>query len=126
MDIFALKAGNSKSYLAEFPDSTISTNSSHLYCVPMLCPVLFFLSRFPGLPLLQVIPDPFPLHSVILILGNHAGAVSQEENKNNEQDYHHRDQRSEEHTSELQSRFDLVCRLPIENTKIRRCIGASP
>src|SRR5699024_1852793 len=92
MDIFALKAGNSKSYLAEFPDSTISTNSSHLYCVPMLCPVLFFLSRFPGLPLLQVIPDPFPLHSVILILGNHAGAVSQEENKNNEQDYHHRDQ----------------------------------
>src|SRR5699024_12225456 len=26
--------------------------------------------------------------------------------------------RSEEHTSELQSRFDLVCRLPLEKTKI--------
>src|SRR5699024_3049960 len=29
-----------------------------------------------------------------------------------------RDQRSEEHTSELQSRFDLVCRLLLEKTKI--------
>src|SRR5699024_10188368 len=29
--------------------------------------------------------------------------------------------RSEEHTSELQSRFDLVCRLLLEKKKIRRC-----
>src|SRR5699024_1766001 len=29
-----------------------------------------------------------------------------------------RGRRSEEHTSELQSRFDLVCRLLLENTKI--------
>src|SRR5699024_11999668 len=28
-----------------------------------------------------------------------------------------RDERSEEHTSELQSRFDLVCRLPLEKKK---------
>src|SRR5437868_7475008 len=32
--------------------------------------------------------------------------------------------RSEEHTSELQSRFDLVCRLLLEK-KNRRCHGAS-
>src|SRR5438067_3209203 len=29
------------------------------------------------------------------------------------------DQRSEEHTSELQSRFDLVCRLLLEKKKLR-------
>src|SRR5437868_11183161 len=29
--------------------------------------------------------------------------------------------RSEEHTSELQSRFDLVCRLLLEKKKDRRC-----
>src|SRR5437868_12475884 len=29
--------------------------------------------------------------------------------------------RSEEHTSELQSRFDLVCRLLLEKKKTRRC-----
>src|SRR5438067_5282771 len=34
------------------------------------------------------------------------------------QDGHrHRDHRSEEHTSELQSRFDLVCRLLLEKKK---------
>src|SRR5438067_10271108 len=31
--------------------------------------------------------------------------------------------RSEEHTSELQSRFDLVCRLLLEKKKIRRSTG---
>src|SRR6266704_4083554 len=31
---------------------------------------------------------------------------------------HHRAGRSEEHTSELQSRFDLVCRLLLEKKKI--------
>src|SRR5207249_5412301 len=30
--------------------------------------------------------------------------------------------RSEEHTSELQSRFDLVCRLLLEKKKITRCL----
>src|SRR5438067_9912918 len=30
--------------------------------------------------------------------------------------------RSEEHTSELQSRFDLVCRLLLEKKKIKTCI----
>src|SRR5437868_10426962 len=30
-------------------------------------------------------------------------------------------ERSEEHTSELQSRFDLVCRLLLEKKKKRRC-----
>src|SRR5437868_12691498 len=36
--------------------------------------------------------------------------------------------RSEEHTSELQSRFDLVCRLLLEKTKLRAQIsrGVSP
>src|SRR5699024_11348412 len=32
--------------------------------------------------------------------------------------------RSEEHTSELQSRFDLVCRLLLERTKV--CYNTSP
>src|SRR5699024_11340389 len=32
-----------------------------------------------------------------------------------------RELRSEEHTSELQSRFDLVCRLLLEKKKIRKC-----
>src|SRR5699024_11449964 len=32
------------------------------------------------------------------------------------------DLRSEEHTSELQSRLDRVCRLLLENTKVRRSI----
>src|SRR5699024_11713460 len=31
-----------------------------------------------------------------------------------------RDERSEEHTSELQSRFDLVCRLLLEKKKIEK------
>src|SRR5690349_24563795 len=31
-------------------------------------------------------------------------------------------ERSEEHTSELQSRRDLVCRLLLEKKKIRRCV----
>src|SRR5699024_12866290 len=35
-----------------------------------------------------------------------------------------RDWRSEEHTSELQSRFDLVCRLLLEKKKRRRCCDA--
>src|SRR5207249_9347409 len=34
-------------------------------------------------------------------------------------EYLHRDHRSEEHTSELQSRFDLVCRLLLEKKKIQ-------
>src|SRR6266513_5527741 len=33
--------------------------------------------------------------------------------------------RSEEHTSELQSRFDLVCRLLLEKKKIQPCISLS-
>src|SRR5438067_5697609 len=33
------------------------------------------------------------------------------------------DPRSEEHTSELQSRFDLVCRLLLEKKKRRECGG---
>src|SRR5438067_3988140 len=38
---------------------------------------------------------------------------------------HHRAQRSEEHTSELQSRFDLVCRLLLEKKKNRPNSGLS-
>src|SRR5437868_8478420 len=34
----------------------------------------------------------------------------------------HRDGRSEEHTSELQSRFDLVCRLLLEKKKKKKKI----
>src|SRR5437868_10766233 len=34
------------------------------------------------------------------------------------------DGRSEEHTSELQSRFDLVCRLLLEKKKRSRCLDA--
>src|SRR5699024_90691 len=37
----------------------------------------------------------------------------------------HHDRRSEEHTSELQSRFDLVCRLLLEKKNIQQCISAS-
>src|SRR5437868_11059754 len=33
-------------------------------------------------------------------------------------------ERSEEHTSELQSRFDLVCRLLLEKKKIRRTFSS--
>src|SRR5438067_3461227 len=36
-----------------------------------------------------------------------------------------RDQRSEEHTSELQSRFDLVCRLLLEKKKHRERLQLS-
>src|SRR5699024_12360007 len=36
--------------------------------------------------------------------------------------YHHIQKRSEEHTSELQSRFDLVCRLLLEKKKITDCV----
>src|SRR2546422_7191359 len=40
---------------------------------------------------------------------------------------HHRDDRSEEHTSELQSRLHLVCRLLLEKKKIpdTLCLSAS-
>src|SRR5438067_5048268 len=42
---------------------------------------------------------------------------------------HHRARRSEEHTSELQSRFDLVCRLLLEKKKRKntrlRCTRSS-
>src|SRR5207249_12297291 len=34
-----------------------------------------------------------------------------------EQDWQEKEERSEEHTSELQSRFDLVCRLLLEKKK---------
>src|SRR6266536_1474075 len=34
--------------------------------------------------------------------------------------------RSEEHTSELQSRVDLVCRLLLEKTKDTTCSGSTP
>src|SRR5439155_5810529 len=34
--------------------------------------------------------------------------------------------RSEEHTSELQSRGHLVCRLLLEKKKLRKCITAAP
>src|SRR5690349_22322048 len=34
--------------------------------------------------------------------------------------------RSEEHTSELQSRRDLVCRLLLEKKKYRQPVGAAP
>src|SRR5438067_10119332 len=34
--------------------------------------------------------------------------------------------RSEEHTSELQSRFDLVCRLLLEKKKLPRLFARSP
>src|SRR5438874_4024514 len=37
-----------------------------------------------------------------------------------------RGQRSEEHTSELQSRRDLVCRLLLEKKKCRNTISSSP
>src|SRR6266513_6442464 len=42
---------------------------------------------------------------------------------------HHRlrASRSEEHTSELQSRFDLVCRLPLEKkNKYSNCVRLTP
>src|SRR5699024_12189949 len=35
--------------------------------------------------------------------------------------YLRREERSEEHTSELQSRFDLVCRLLLEKKKRKKC-----
>src|SRR5699024_12597745 len=34
--------------------------------------------------------------------------------------------RSEEHSSELQSRFDLVCRLLLEKKKLSHCYGLIP
>src|SRR5699024_11902452 len=37
-----------------------------------------------------------------------------------------RHMRSEEHTSELQSRFDVVCRLSLENTKLTIAAGLQP
>src|SRR2546422_7043055 len=37
----------------------------------------------------------------------------------------HRDERSEEHTSELQSRLHLVCRLLLEKKKYRGPVGGS-
>src|SRR5699024_12266881 len=39
------------------------------------------------------------------------------EGQNSFQEYFHESMRSEEHTSELQSRFDLVCRLLLEKKK---------
>src|SRR5690349_22097469 len=37
---------------------------------------------------------------------------------------HHKNRRSEEHTSELQSRRDLVCRLLLEKKKIKERVKA--
>src|SRR5689334_24368743 len=39
---------------------------------------------------------------------------------------HHRDPRSEEHTSELQSQFHLVCRLLLEKKKIHQIRCSTP
>src|SRR5689334_24222537 len=44
------------------------------------------------------------------------------EHKNDEQNQHDVDQRSEEHTSELQSQFHLVCRLLLEKKKKKKKI----
>src|SRR5438309_7152408 len=38
---------------------------------------------------------------------------------------HRNDLRSEEHTSELQSQFHLVCRLLLEKKKVLRCVPKS-
>src|SRR2546428_1655747 len=39
---------------------------------------------------------------------------------------HFKTRRSEEHTSELQSRSDLVCRLLLEKKKTKRCLHLYP
>src|SRR5437868_13265486 len=63
---------------------------------------IYTLSLHDALPI--YLGDVFEDHPLALAVGALAGGVVQA-------------QRSEEHTSELQSRFDLVCRLLLEKKK---------
>src|SRR2546430_9917030 len=59
----------------------------------------------------------------------YAARTAHEENQNGERDARHQhrnsDLRSEEHTSELQSQSNLVCRLLLEKKKNPRCSDLS-
>src|SRR5699024_12821714 len=96
---------------------------SHLYCVVLLIPLSFLLFFFSDTAPTEIytlsLHDALPIslqpiglstncvisHFAVklLLLSSCSGLV----------------ERSEEHTSELQSRFDLVCRLLLEKKKIQ-------
>src|SRR5699024_12724678 len=101
------------------------------------CPLLILFSSFTSPPPTEIyslsLHDALPIFGRILGLVDafrradahvgiagilhdaaHVGKVEVDERRNVDQG---RDGRSEEHTSELQSRFDLVCRLLLEKKK---------
>src|SRR5690349_22510383 len=57
------------------------------------------------------------LHDALPIYKNRAGGPQSSLEQAEDADHHQIAQRSEEHTSELQSRRDLVCRLLLEKKK---------
>src|SRR5699024_12810123 len=86
--------------------------------------ISFFFSLLPLSPISTLFPYTtlFRSHP-----GRHRGgaelAAARRTRPQNRSDQLHRHRRSEEHTSELQSRFDLVCRLLLEKkkTKLQSC-----
>src|SRR5207249_12058505 len=78
-----------------------------------------------------VVPRGLDPRGPVKSLEPHAGTGTARRRRNAQRrerrvprEHHHpRRQRSEEHTSELQSRFDLVCRLLLEKKKTKKQIN---
>src|SRR5207249_11784514 len=77
----------------------------------------WFMGEVPGSELLRIALATNPGTIVIIMTGNPSVASSLEALQAGAWDYLPKPFRSEEHTSELQSRFDLVCRLLLEKKK---------
>src|SRR5260221_10391661 len=75
---------------------------------------IFTLSLHDALPICPGHPRPHQLRT------HHPGARRRHAGVHRDGGRHLRDQRSEEHTSELQSHSDLVCRLLLEKKKKKK------
>src|SRR5690554_7112777 len=69
------------------------------------------------LKLIRTERRPFLIHAKVPLLGHHTSGVRMEFYRDDLDEHTSRDPRSEEHTSELQSRPHLVCRLLLEKKK---------
>src|SRR5699024_12688773 len=96
---------------------------SVLYCLPYFSTISFLMIRrpplstlFPYTTLFRSLPHPRlgASHLTVRLMGDHRRLHQRSHVRSRRRAA---DRRSEEHTSELQSRFDLVCRLLLEKKK---------
>src|SRR5207249_10878837 len=109
------------------PSSLLFRHSSFSYTAPPT-PHPYPLSLHDALPIFPQSPNPTtaPAWSRLVNIRNAPGATTKLKNTSlpshrlNPRNSSVRRKRSEEHTSELQSRFDLVCRLLLEKKKKKK------